>query len=93
MDGELRVQPDLLRDRAVELEWIARALASGVDGLAVDAPGWAAGTGSVALESAVGAGLGAVGGRVAGSAGLLREAASAYEEADDRAAGRLRRVG
>ncbi|GIF72926.1 hypothetical protein [Asanoa siamensis] len=95
MDGDLRVDPGLLRDRAGDLDSVARALASVVGGsdLIVPAPSWAAGAALVGLAGAVSAELGAAAGRVAHSGGLLREAAQSYEDADLRAARRLHRVG
>jgi hypothetical protein len=93
VDGDLRVDPGLLRDRATELEFVARALAEGEDGLSVPAPDWSSGRALTELAGAVSSSLGAAATRVARSGGLLREAATSYEEADLRAAGRLRRVG
>lgn len=91
MDGELRVDPTALRDRASELDATARSLASGAGG-GFAAPEWSAGRALETLDSAVSAGLGVVAGRVAHSAALLREAATAYESADERAAARLWQV-
>ncbi|MEV0714538.1 hypothetical protein [Asanoa sp. NPDC050611] len=93
MDGDLRVEPGLLRDRAAELDLVARSLATvSSDGLSVPAPEWSSGVASACLAGAVSAGLGTAAARVAHSAGLLREAAGAYEDADLRAAHRLHRV-
>ena len=93
MDGDLHVDPGLLRDRATELELVARALAVGSDDLRVAAPGWSSGSALAGLADGVSAALGSAAARVARSGGLLREAARSYEEADLRAAIRLHRVG
>jgi hypothetical protein len=93
MDGDLLVDPDLLRDRAAELSLVARALVTGGFGLCVDAPDWAAGVGLAGLASTVSSALGSVAARVAHSGDLLRSAATGYEDADRRAAIRLHRVG
>ncbi|MEV4533606.1 hypothetical protein AB0J82_07225 [Asanoa sp. NPDC049518] len=93
MDGDLRVDPGLLRDRATELDLVARALACGPDDLCVPAPDWAAGASLAGLAGEVSSALGAAAARVAHSGGLLRDAARSYEEADLRAAIRLHRVG
>jgi hypothetical protein len=93
MDGDLRVEPGLLRDRATELEAVARALAGeGMLGLSVPAPGWSAGVALAGLAGGVSTALGAAATRIAHSGGLLRAAASAYENADLRAAHRLHRI-
>jgi hypothetical protein len=93
VDGDLRVEPDLLRGRAAELELVARALATG-DGLCLPEPSWSsAGVALAALSGVVSSALGTVAARVADSGGLLREAARSYEDADLRAARRLHRVG
>ncbi|GAA1871763.1 hypothetical protein [Asanoa iriomotensis] len=94
MDGDLSVEPGLLRDRAVELELVARGLAAGLGSdLCVPAPDWSSGTSLAELSGAVASSLGAAAARVAHSGGLLREAAGAYEDADVRAARRLGGVG
>ncbi|SNS86922.1 hypothetical protein SAMN05421812_102133 [Asanoa hainanensis] len=93
MDGDLRVDPGLLRDRAAELDLVAFALAVGRDDLCVPAPEWSSGIALASLAGDVSSALGAVAARVAGSGGLLRDAARSYEEADLRAAIRLHRVG
>jgi hypothetical protein len=93
MDGDLRVDPNLLRDRAAELSMVARALATGGSDLCVAAPDWSAGVGLAGLASAVSSALGSAAARVAHSGELLRSAAAGYEDADRRAAIRLHRVG
>jgi hypothetical protein len=93
MDGDLRVDPDLLRDRAAELSLAARALATGGFDLGVDAPQWSAGAALAVLGSTVSSALGSQAARVAHSGDLLRSAATGYEDADRRAALRLHRVG
>jgi len=93
VDGDLRVDPALLRDRATELELVARALAVGGDDLCVPAPSWSSGSALAGLADGVSAALGSAAARAAHSGGLLREAARSYEEADLRAAIRLHRVG
>ncbi|MEV4618700.1 hypothetical protein AB0J74_08355 [Asanoa sp. NPDC049573] len=93
MDGDLRVDPDLLRDRAAELSQVARALATGGFGLSVAAADWSAGVGLAGLASAVSSALGSAAAGVAHSGDLLRAAAAGYEDADRRAASRLHRVG
>lgn len=93
MDGDLRVDPGLLRDRAIELDLVARALAVGGAELSVPAPSWSSGVALACLAGDVATALGAAAARVARSGDLLREAARSYEEADLRAATRLHRVG
>ncbi|GIF65840.1 hypothetical protein Ais01nite_38750 [Asanoa ishikariensis] len=93
MDGDLRVDPGLLRDRATELDLVARALAVGRDDLCVPALEWSAGAALSGLTRDASSALGAAAARVARSGGLLRDAARSYEEADLRAAIRLHRVG
>ncbi|MDG4821153.1 hypothetical protein O7635_04695 [Asanoa sp. WMMD1127] len=94
MDGDLRVEPGLLRARAGELELVASALASvSAQVCAAADPSFVAGRALVVLSDAVSGALGSAAARVARSGGLLREAALSYEDADSRAAHRLRRVG
>lgn len=88
----ITVRPDALRRAANALGGDAYRLAhglAGVTGLVVPAPEWAAGAALTGLESAVHAWFGALGARVAVTAGAVRAAADAYEAVDDRAAGRL----
>ena len=94
MDGDLRVDPGLLRDRATELDLVAQALAvGGREDLSVSAPSWRSGVTLPALAGEVSTALSSAAARVARSGDLLREAARSYEEADLRAAIRLHRVG
>jgi len=93
VDGDLRVDPGLLRDRAAELDLVARALPVFGDDLCVPAPTWSAGAALAGLAGDVSTALGSAAARVARTGELLREAARSYEEADLRAAIRLRRVG
>jgi hypothetical protein len=91
VDGII-VATEALRVEARELDGIAYRLAHGlhpVPGLTVPDPGWAAADALVALETAVHAYLGAVGGRAAQLAAALRTAANDYEAADERAASRF----
>jgi hypothetical protein len=94
MDGDLRVDPAQLCDRAAELELVARALAGAVgDDLDPAVADWPVGVTLTGLVSAVSGGLGGAAARLAHSGALLREAAAGYLSADQRAATRLRRVG
>jgi hypothetical protein len=97
MDGDLiDVDPDAIRARASDLDRTALALAHGIGGpvpLTVYAPGWATADALASLAAAVDGAFGGLGVRVARSAALLRAAAGDYEQADDRAAGRLGHVG
>lgn len=89
---EITVATEALRVEARGLDATAYRLAHGlhpVRGLTVPNPGWAAADALVALESAVHAYLGAIGGRAAQLAAALRTAASDYEGADERAASRF----
>ncbi|SCL64834.1 Excreted virulence factor EspC, type VII ESX diderm [Micromonospora citrea] len=88
----ITVRPEALRRAASALGDDAYRLAhglAGATGLVVPAPEWAAGAALTGLESAVHAWFGALGARVAATAGAVRAAAQAYEAVDDRSAGRL----
>jgi hypothetical protein len=93
MEGDgITVAPETLRVEARGLEATAYRLGHGLHpvlGLTVPDPGWGAAVALVALESAVHAYLGAVGGRAAHLAAALRAAATDYEAADERAARRF----
>ena len=71
------------------------SLASGVHGVGPPgrASGWATAAAVSDLATTVSSALGAVGARVGSAAGLVRQAAGAYEAADARSARRLNRVG
>ncbi|MER6586749.1 MULTISPECIES: type VII secretion target [Micromonospora] len=88
------VDPELLRAVARELADDAYRLARGPgaapEALLVAAPdGWRAGAALADLESAVRRWSGALGTRVADTAGALRRGADGYEAVDERAARRL----
>ena len=85
----------LTRSVANDLDRSAWALASFPTGAGPPprSEGWAAAGALTSWAVAVGQGLGAVGASVAFGAGLIRTAAADYEAADQRAAGRLGRVG
>lgn len=88
------VDPELLRAVARELADDAYRLATGPgaapEALLVAAPdGWRAGAALADLESAVRRWSGALGARVADTAGALRRGADGYEAVDERAARRL----
>ncbi|MFJ1538158.1 hypothetical protein ACIODS_06400 [Micromonospora chalcea] len=88
------VDPELLRAVARELADDAYRLARGpgaaAEALLVAAPdGWRAGAALAELESAVRRWSGALGARVADTAGALRRGADGYEAVDERAARRL----
>ena len=89
------VDVEALRARAADLDRTARSLASGVHGVGPPerAVGWATAAAVTDLAAAVSTALGTVGARVASTAGLVRQAAGAYEAADTRSARRLSRVG
>lgn len=91
VDG-ITVATEALRVEARGLDATAYRLAHGlhrVPGLTVPDPGWAVAGALVALEAAVQAYLGAIGGRAAELAAALRAAAGGYEAADERAASRF----
>jgi Excreted virulence factor EspC, type VII ESX diderm len=89
MDADgITVATEALRTEAQALDATAYRLAHGlhaVPGLTVPDPAWAVAAALVALEAAVHAYLGAVGGRSARLSAALRTAATDYEAADDRA--------
>jgi hypothetical protein len=96
MDGTLiDVDVELLRARAADLDRTARSLAAGVHGVGPPsrAAGWATAAAVTDLAAVVSSALGAVGAQVASAAGLVRQAAGAYEDADTRCARRLARIG
>ncbi|GAA2708690.1 type VII secretion target [Micromonospora olivasterospora] len=93
MEGEpFTVRPDLLREVARALGddayRLARGLA-GVPGLVPPAAGWRTATALAELEAAVHAWCGALGARVAATAGALATAADGYQAVDERVARRL----
>ena len=95
-DGPLQVRTDALRGHAGELTDAGHRLdrgLTGIPGLVVAAPDGAAAGALAALESAVHAWFGGVGGRLARTAEGLRAAAVGYDAADARAAARLARAG
>ncbi|MEU4636146.1 type VII secretion target [Micromonospora chalcea] len=94
MEKPFDVDPELLRAVARELADDAYRLATGPgaapEALLVAAPdGWRAGAALADLESAVRRWSGALGARVADTAGALRRGADGYEAVDERAARRL----
>lgn len=93
---DLVVGTGTLRRGVTELGGTAYRLGQGLastPGLTVPAPDWAAAGALDAVESAVHAWLGGLGGAVAETAGQVRVAADGYDSADDRAARRLDRLG
>jgi hypothetical protein len=88
----LTVRPEVLRRGAGALGDDAYRLAhglTGVPGLVVPAPEWAAGGALAGLEAAVHGWFGGVAARVAATGAAVRAAAEAYEAVDDRAARRF----
>ncbi|WP_245712705.1 hypothetical protein [Micromonospora nigra] len=95
MEVPFTVEPEVLRRAARALGDEGYRLChglTGVPGLVVAAPGWAAGAATAVLEAAVHGWCGRLGARVAATGEAVRGAAEAYESVDDRAAARLRAV-
>lgn len=95
-NSPVHVAVDGLRGCAGRLAGTAHRVAAAVaevPPLVVVDPGWAAPPALAALERAADGWFGVAGAEVAATAGALRAAADGYDDADARAAARLRGVG
>ncbi len=91
-EDELTVRPEVLHEVGRSLGDTGYRLGNGlagVPGLAVPARDWSTAEVLAALEAAVHAWSGRLGGRVAETGDAVRAAAGAYESVDSRAAARL----